>query len=138
MASVPDPLKSLGFSDEFLAARRARYVAEDAHFDLATVRCGVVFFMAFWSGYARLAFAELKRVLGDIDPRGRLELVVVDVDGCTQLCELPGLGIRVGMGYGEMAWIREGQTVSVTPPGTCPKECYTAHTRSLLEMCTTE
>lgn len=46
----------------------------------------------FWSGPARLAFAELKRVLEDVDPGGHLELVVVDTDGCPNLYD----GVKEG------------------------------------------
>src|SRR5262245_57564952 len=83
--SVPDPMKSLGFTEDFLAHRRARYVGEDKNFAIDNVECGVVFFMAFWSGPARQGFAELKRVLAEVDPAGHIELVVIDVDGCTEM-----------------------------------------------------
>jgi hypothetical protein len=32
MPSVPDPMKSLGFTEQFLASRRAQYIEEDKHF----------------------------------------------------------------------------------------------------------
>src|SRR5262245_49591848 len=89
--SVPDPTKSLGFTEDFLSNRRARYVGEDKDFEIQRVECGVLFFMAFWSGPARKGFAELKEVLAEIDPGGCIELVVIDLDGCTVMPNVPGL-----------------------------------------------
>jgi hypothetical protein len=74
-------MKSLGYSEAFLAARRTRFLPEASRSVLPTIHYGVLFFMAFWSIYARQAFTELKRVLTEVDPEGHLELVVVDVDG---------------------------------------------------------
>jgi hypothetical protein len=64
-------------------AKRTRFYSEADRAVLATIRCGVLFVMAFWSGPARLAFQELKRVLEAVDCR--LELVVVDMDGCPDI-----------------------------------------------------
>src|SRR5579862_8322406 len=50
--SSPDRMKSLGFTEEYLAHRRARYLAEYQHFAIERMECGVLFFMAFWSGPA--------------------------------------------------------------------------------------
>jgi hypothetical protein len=127
MVCVPDPMKSLGFNEEFLAARRARFST------IGTIRCGVLFFMAFWSIYARQAFAELKRVLAEVDPDGRLELVAVDVDGCTELDRLPELGgMYLGAGAGETAWVKDGRVVATSGLGL-HLECFGPNTRALLD-----
>jgi len=56
---------------------------------IETIRCGVLFVMAFWSGPSRKAFEELKRVLCEVDPDGCLEFVVIDADGSEALQEVP-------------------------------------------------
>jgi hypothetical protein len=87
--------------------------------------------MAFWSGPARQAFEELKRVLEALDTDGHLELVVVDTDGCEDLYDLPEF---VGMltGAGETAWIRGGKIIQTSGHGYHP-ECFEAYTRQLLD-----
>lgn len=111
MADVPDPMKSLGFSESFLATRRARFLPVASRSVVRTIRCGILFVMAFWSGPARQAFAALKQALAEVDPQGRLELVVVDTDGCPELYDLPEFGGMLA-GAGETAWVNEGQIVS--------------------------
>jgi hypothetical protein len=130
-------MKSLGFNEEFLAARRARFLPEANRSAIGTIRCGVLFFMAFWSGYARQAFTQLKRVLAEVDPDGRLELVVVDVDGCMELDRIPELGgMYLGAGAGETAWVKDGRVVSTSGLGLRP-ECFGPNTRALLNECRT-
>lgn len=133
--SVPDPMKSLGFTGDFLAHRRARYVGEDKDFAIEKVSCGVVVFMAFWSGPARKGFTELKEVLAKVDPGGCIELVVIDLDHCTQMHKVPRLSVAMlSGGYGETAWVKDGHVVSTTGRGYHP-ECFNENTRSLLEQC---
>jgi hypothetical protein len=75
----------------------------------------------------------MKRVLAEIDVAGRIELVVIDVDGCTQLVNLPELGVRVlGGGYGEAAWVRNGRIIATTGRGFHP-ECFLENTRALFQ-----
>jgi hypothetical protein len=85
MAVVPDPITSLGITTELLATRRFRFLEVADRQVVQRIQLGVLFIMAFWSGPARMAFKELKRVLAEIDPNGRIELVVVDTDGCPDL-----------------------------------------------------
>ena len=112
-------------------AKRTRFYSEADRAVLATIRCGVLFVMAFWSGPARLAFQELKRVLEAVDPEGRLELVVVDTDGCPDIYQLPEFVGKLH-GAGETAWIREGRLVRTSGLGYHP-ECFEPYTRMLLE-----
>ena len=100
------------------------------------MRCGVLFIMAFWSGPARLAFAELKRVLEAVDRSGRAELVVVDTDGCPELYELPEFAGKLA-GAGETAWVRGGRIVDTSGHGYHP-ECFESYTVQLLEECIAE
>jgi len=116
-------------------ADRTRFHSEADRAVLGTIRCGVLFFMAFWSTYSRQVFAELKRVLAEMDPEGRLELVVVDVDGCTGLDKVPEFaGMNLGAGAGETAWVKEGRVVSVSGLGLHP-ECFGPNTQALLNAC---
>lgn len=68
-----------------------RYLAEADRSVIQTIRCGILFVMAFWSGASFQSFARLKQVLSRLDSGGRLEVVVVDTDGCPDLYETPEL-----------------------------------------------
>ena len=72
-------------------------------------------------------------MLEAVDPEGRLELVVVDTDGCPDIWELPEFVGKMH-GAGETAWIREGQLVGTSGLGYHP-ECFEPYTRLLLEEC---
>jgi hypothetical protein len=113
--------------------KRTRFYSEADRAVLATIRCGVLFVMAFWSGPARLAFQELKRVLEKVDPEGKLELVVIDTDGCPDIYELPEFVGKMH-GAGETAWVREGQLIRTSGLGYHP-EYFEPYTRLLLEEC---
>jgi len=114
-------------------AKRTRFYSEADRAIIETIQCGVLFIMAFWSGPARLAFAELKRALEAVDPGGRLELVVVDTDGCPELYELPEFAGKLA-GAGEAAWVQGGQIVRTSGDGYHP-ECFESYTRQLLKEC---
>jgi len=118
-----------------LAARTRFYPEADCSI-IGTIRCGVLFIMAFWSGPARLAFAELKRVLEAVDPDGQLELVVVDTDGCPDLDGLPEFAGKLH-GAGETAWVEGGRIVCTSGLGYHP-ECFEPYTRQLLNECMAE
>jgi hypothetical protein len=118
-------------------ADRTRFYSKADRTVIGTMRWGVLFIMAFWSGPARLAFAELKRVLEAVDPGGRLELVVVDTDGCPDLYELPEFAGKMLAGAGEAAWVQGGRIVRTSGVGYHP-ECFEPHTRQLLEQCQAE
>lgn len=133
MAEGPDRLASLRLSP--VLATRTRFCAEADRSIVDSIRCGVLFVMAFWSGPAWLAFNELKRVLELIDLQGRLELVVVDTDGCPDLYTLPEFVGNLH-GYGETAWVREGRIIRTSGLGYHP-ECFEAYTRQLLQECST-
>lgn len=112
MAVVPNPMESLGISPELLAVRPFRFLETTDRSIIWTIKRGVVYVMAFWSGPARKSFSELKRVLAALDPAGRLELVVVDTDSCPDFYEMPEFTRGLG-GWGETAWIRDGKVVDV-------------------------
>jgi hypothetical protein len=117
-------------------AKRTRFYSAADQSIVSTIRCGVLFVMAFWSGTSRLAFAELKRSFQALDPEGRLELVVVDTDGCPSLYELPEFVGKLH-GHGEAAWVLEGKIVCTSGLGYHP-ECMEPNTRLLLSQCPVE
>jgi hypothetical protein len=134
MMEAPNRIEGLYLTPGLAA--RTRFYAEADRSIIGTICCGVLFVMAFWSGPARLAFAELKRVLEAADPDGRLELVVVDTDGCPDLYELPELAGKLS-GAGETAWVQGGRIVSTSGFGYHP-ECFELSTRKLLNECRAE
>jgi hypothetical protein len=130
MVAPFDRLKALG---ELPAshARRARFLPTADRSGIASIRLGVLFVMAFWSGTSRQGFAHLKRVLSITDPTGRLELVVVDTDGCPDLYTSPEFVGKMH-GHGEVAWVRDWRVVSMSEVGYHP-ECFEPYTRQLLQ-----
>jgi hypothetical protein len=134
MAEAPNRIECLYLTPAL--AFRTRFYGEADHAVIGTIRAGVLFIMAFWSGPARLAFAELKRVLEAVDPDGWLELVVVDTDGCPGLYELPEFAGKLS-GAGEAAWVRGGRIVRTSGLGY-HLECFEPYTRQLLEECKAE
>jgi hypothetical protein len=125
-------MKSLGLSDEFPASRGVHYLEAADRSVLQRIGCGVLFVMAFWSVPARVAFAALKRVLTEIDPEGRLELFVVDIDGFPELAELPEFRGKVA-GAGEAAWVKDGRIVSTAVQNEV--QAYGPNTVDLLARC---
>lgn len=118
---------------------KLRFYQEANRTILRSIRVGVLFVMAFWSGPARLAFADLKKALSAVDPGGSMELVVVDADGCPDLYEsdamsshFPGCGLS---GAGETAWIFDGVIVATSRYGEQPGEVE-RHTSQLLDRVT--
>jgi hypothetical protein len=72
-------------------------------------------------------------VLEQVDPDGKLELVVVDTDGCPELWELSEFVGNLHRA-GETAWVREGKMVRTSGLGYRP-ECFEPYTRLLLKEC---
>jgi hypothetical protein len=113
---------------------RSRFLSEADRTVIPTIRCGILFVMAFWSGTSFQSFARLKKTLAQLDPAGRLEVVVVDTDGCPDLYEIPELAGKLH-GNGEAAWVSGGQIVCTTR-GENPKAFETFMFR-LLDECVT-
>ena len=101
-------------------AHRLRFLPKSESSVVGTIDFGVLFIMAFWSGSSIRAFEELKRVLAKVDPDGRLELVVVDTDGCSDVYNLPEFLGKIH-GSGETAWIKHGKIVSTSGMGFRPE-----------------
>jgi hypothetical protein len=131
LAEAFDPIVALG---ELAPSHvgRVRFLATADRSVLGTIRLGVLFVMAWWSGPSRQAFARLKQVLADLDPGGRLEMVVVDTDGCPDLYECRDFAGQLH-GWGEVAWVRDGRVVRTSGMGYQP-ECFGPYTRELLAI----
>lgn len=130
MGGNPDGIRSLAKYSR-LPAERIRYVPDADAATVRSIRRGVLFLMAFWSGPAVQAFAKLTEILARLDAEG-LELVVVDVDGSPDLYELPEFKGKVH-GYGETAWVRDGLIVSTSGLGL-NTACFEPNTLALLSM----
>lgn len=109
---------------------RVRFLPEADQSIVASIRLGLLFMMAFWSGPSRKGFSLLIQSLAKVDPQGRLELVVVDVDGSPDLYDLPEFGGGVS-GAGEVVWVKEGKVVSTSMRGFHP-ESFKPNTQALL------
>lgn len=114
-------------------AGRVRYLAEADRSAIQTIRRGILFVMAFWSGTSFQSFARLKQTLSRLDPDGRLEIVVVDTDGCPDLYEVPELVGKMH-GNGEAAWVCGGRIVCTASNGSQP-QAFEVYTRHLLDEC---
>lgn len=111
---------------------RFRYLPAADRSVLQSVRLGVLFVMAWWSGPSVQAFAKLKQTLAKLDPSGRLELVIVDTDGTPDLSECPEFQGQL-RGAGEVAWLCNGRIVSTSGLGFRP-ECFEPNTRELITL----
>lgn len=120
-----------GPDDEPLRTRSRYYATSDPGV-VATIRCGVLFVMAWWSGPARQAFGLLKAALKRLDPDGRLELIVIDTDGVAGYI-LP-CGRSALHGAGETFWVLDGVVIADTSWGDY-RQRFDEYTRRLMELC---
>jgi hypothetical protein len=90
VAGNPQGIRSLVKYSK-LPAERIKYVPDADAATVLSIRRGILFLMAFWSGPSVQAFARLTEVLARLKAEG-FELVVVDVDGSAELYELPESG----------------------------------------------
>jgi uncharacterized protein (TIGR02996 family) len=90
---------------------------------VASVRRGIVFLMAWWSGPALQAFAALAAALRASDPDGRLLVVVIDVDGISEEFsaefeqEFRPYQVHLS-GWGEALWVCRNRVIGATRAGT--------------------
>jgi hypothetical protein len=131
LAEVFDPIRGLGELPPS-HAERVRFLPIADRSVFGTIRLGVLFVMAWWSGPSRHGFARLMQVLAALDPGGRLEVVVVDTDGCPDLYECPEFAGQLH-GWGEVAWVRGGGVVRTSGTGFRP-ECFEPFTRELMAI----
>jgi hypothetical protein len=130
MGGNPDGIRSLTKYSQ-LPPQRIRYVPDADEATVRSIRRGILFLMAFWSGPSVGAFAMLTEILARLDAEG-LELVVADVDGSPDLYELPEFKGKVH-GAGETAWVREGKIVATSGFGL-NTACFEPNTLALLSL----
>jgi hypothetical protein len=130
MLSESDRMRALCVPPEIVAAGKFRFLASCDLTVLNDIDCGLVFVMAFWSGPSRQAFQQVKSLLRKVDSECRLELVVVDADGCPNLYEHP-LFRGAMSGAGETAWVKGGVIRAVTVFGFS-KAAFIENTNELL------
>lgn len=130
MGGNPNGILSLAKYSK-LPIGRIRYVSDADEATVRSIRQGILFLMAFWSGPSVQAFAKLTEVLARHDAEG-LELVVADVDGSPALYELPEFKGKVH-GAGETAWVRDGKIVA-TSDLSLNTACFEPNTLALLAM----
>ena len=126
----PEGLRSLAKYSK-LPIERVSYLSDADAGVIEQIDRGILFLMAFWSGPSVTAFAKLTQVVGNLDKREELELVVVDVDGSPDLYQLPEFAGKVH-GTGETAWDREGKIVTTSGLGL-NIDCFVPNTTLLLE-----
>ncbi len=132
MSESPDHLPDLARLSA-IPVERIRYFAEADSSIVDHMGTGVLFLIAWWSGPAVENFRTLSHVIGNLDPDGQLEFVVIDVDGAEGLKEvLKSFWGYIG-GYGETAWIKSGRVISTSERGSRP-ECFEPNTRALLQL----
>ena len=96
-----------------LPEARFRFYSQADELVVASMSRGILFLFAFWSGASHVVFKRLTKTVGELDPRRRLDFVVVDIDGASRICEAPEFLGRVH-GNGEAAWIRDGRIEAVS------------------------
>jgi hypothetical protein len=82
---------------------------------MTSIRRGIVFLTATWSGGAQWAYAKLVSFLEQHDVPSE-QLHVIDVDRHTELFDLPELAGKIH-GWGEALVVKNGEIVFVTPLG---------------------
>ena len=111
---------------------RVTYLPDADEEIITSIRRGILFLMAFWSGPSVKAFAKLTEVVAKVDKEGALQLVVVDVDGSPALYDVPEFVEKVH-GAGETAWVRDGKIVATSGLGL-NIACFEPNTAALLAM----
>jgi len=111
---MPDDYKTTKWLAEQsgLPESRFRFCATADESVFTTITRGILFLFLFCSGPAHIAFKRLTRTVAEVDPQGRLQLVVVDIEGAARICESPEFTGKVH-GNGEAAWIRDGHIEAI-------------------------
>jgi hypothetical protein len=127
MAGNPDGLRLL-VSATF-PVDRIHYVPDATVETVRAIDRGILFVIAFWSGPAFRAYHELTTVITRLGAEEKLQLVIADIDGASELTSIPEIGLLGGAG--ETAWIRSGKVIAYSGPGL-NFECFKPNTLSLL------
>jgi len=117
-----------------IAVERLRVLRSFEELQFSTIRRGIVFVLAAWSGPAVLALQRFTKVLKTIDTSS-LDLLVLEIDSLAQgsAMQLFGSeGFTTG-GWGETIWIRDGRVVARELAHTASEVLIERHTKGLLE-----
>jgi uncharacterized protein (TIGR02996 family) len=108
---------------------RVRFYPETDPSVINRITCGILF---FWDMRLTLMadLFNLIETLGAVDREAGLELVVVDIDGCSKWHQLPDFR---NVSSWETAWVMDGQ-IGCALPGR-PQEGFESLTRMLLQQC---
>ncbi|MEO9591554.1 hypothetical protein, partial [Rhodopirellula bahusiensis] len=111
---------------------RARYDADLSSTVLSDLSCAIVMVNAFWSGPSMQTLVRIANVIAEVDSDRRIQLIVCDTDHVPDLSLEPWTLNTLG-GYGEIAWVLNGEIVARRDPGREPD--LTTTTCSLLASC---
>src|SRR5262249_5826168 len=88
--------------------KRFVVVPSTAQFDVPQIGCGILFFLATWSGPTIVAFAALNRALAAMDLQD-LKLYVASIQFLTREFVAKYFPQVTFGGWGETFWIQNGQ-----------------------------
>jgi uncharacterized protein (TIGR02996 family) len=108
---------------------RVRFYPETDPSVICRINCGILFLTSFGGPWLS-AFHDLGEILETVDPKARLELVVVDIDGCSNWHQIPEFRNISGWG---IAWVMDGQIVRAVLER--PQEGFESLTWMLLQQC---
>ena len=92
-----------------------RYIEADDSFDLTTIRYGIVFVSAVWSGASQLSFRKLNQCLAPYHSRDNVAVYIIDTESITaERLFAQTSGPRGG--YGETFFFRKGKPVAQFDP----------------------
>lgn len=127
----PDGMRTLAKLSK-LPKERIRYYADSNVSLIRSIKRGILFVMAFWSGTSVRAFSQLSEVIGRNDPDGTLEFVVIDTDGAGEFYLHSEFTDKLH-GHGETAWIKDGVIQCTSGVGYNPS-CFEPNTKGLLAL----
>ena len=129
-----DPVESISPLVEPIADR-VHFLPEPTIDTVSSIRCGVVFVIAFWSGPARSALATFCKTLDRVDVSRAIHVYVVDTDAVPESLA-NWLQLDAISGMGEIFWICRGNPTA--RHGRLAGVCDHADaTRQLLLECST-
>lgn len=100
--------------------------------DVGSIKRGIIFVLAKWSGASQLAFRGLNEALASIPDLGDMRLYVIDADDEVTRQLVSSLG-DVSHGCGETYWIRDGKVVGkLLRYATDSLPIITEHTKQVL------
>ena len=100
---------------------------------IASIRRGIIFVLAVWSGPSLQGFVRFTNVMTHFTSES-VDLIIVDHDSLTQKLSRELFGRKfVPGGWGEAVWIREGHVVAREFVYKTPESLIAEHTRGLLE-----